>query len=51
MVGIKLASSAIDALQQGLKGSTAQVILPGDTEYEESIKRWSETSEKRAVRT
>lgn len=38
-------------LKEQLKSSKAEVLFPSDGEkYEESIKRWSEHCEKRAVR-
>lgn len=37
-------------LQQQLEGTRARVICAGSDEYAESIKRWSDTCEKEAVR-
>lgn len=37
-------------LQQQLEGTRARVICAGSDEYTESIKRWSDTCEKEAVR-
>lgn len=42
-----LSSSLAQQLQAELKGAT--VLTPGSEGYEESLKRWSETAEKRAV--
>lgn len=39
--------SLAQQLQAGLEGAT--VLTPGSEGYEESLKRWSETAEKRAV--
>lgn len=44
------APDAYAQLKEQLKGSKAEVLFPSDGEkYEESIKRWSEHCEKRAV--
>ena len=43
-------SSVIQSLREALKDSNAQLLVHGDEGYDESIKRWSETSEMRAVR-
>ena len=42
-----LSSSLIEQLKAELKGGT--VLTPGSEGYEASLKRWSETAEKRAV--
>lgn len=34
----------------GLKGSDIEILAPGLDGYEQSIKRWSDAAEKRAVR-
>ena len=45
------ASDVYSALREELKGTGAEVLTPDSEGYAESIRRWSEHCEKKAVRT
>jgi hypothetical protein len=38
-----------ELLAQGLQGGDIEILAPGLDGYDESIKRWSDAAEKRAV--
>lgn len=50
MAAEQLGSNPIyETLKEGLKETNIQILAPGLEGYDESIKRWSEAAEKRAV--